>query len=113
MLPECALFPPYSAVIVIEFGGLSDGVYDTEHEAADKLQKGRLNVPPALPSLHDTMPSGIIGRLDVSVTRAVNWVPVPWLIVTVFGVMVVVVLANLDIAKVNCPLFALWDKSPA
>lgn len=94
MLPECALFPAYWAVIVSEFGGLSDGVYDTEQEAEDKLQKDKLNVPPAPPSLHDTMPSGMVGRLDVSVTVAVNSVPVPWFIVTVFGATVVVVLAR-------------------
>ena len=64
-------------MIVIEFGELDDGVYVVVHVPDDKVHADELNVPPAFPSLHDTIPLGDVGELDVSVTVVVNVTAVP------------------------------------
>jgi hypothetical protein len=107
VLTECALSPPYEAVIVTEVGGLEDGVYKTEHVLEVRLQDDGLNVPPVLPSVQVTMPDGAVGKLDVSVTDAVNCTWDPWFIATALGVTVVVVLGNRFTDNVNVPAFDL------
>ena len=54
------------------FGWFADGVYDTVQLPDESVQEGELNVPPILPSLHDTVPVGMIVELEPSVTVAVN-----------------------------------------
>ena len=64
-LPECEMSPPYVAFTVIEFEEDVDGVYDTVQALNERLHEAGLNVPPAFPSLHDTVPVGL-GDLGVS-----------------------------------------------
>ena len=79
--PAFVVSPEYVAVIQIwpDF----DGVYDIVHvleaplEAAS-VHVGLLKVPPALLSLHDTVPVGLVGvPLVVSVTTAEKVVDIP------------------------------------
>lgn len=44
------------AVIVTWFADDADGVYDTVQASEDNTHDTGLNVPPALPSLHDIVP---------------------------------------------------------
>ena len=69
MLPECTLSPSYAAVTVIEFGGVIEGVYDTIQLPDESMQDDGTNVPPAFPSLHDTVP---VGRVDEPATATVS-----------------------------------------
>src|SRR5256712_6609019 len=87
--PAFVVSPEYVAVIQIwpDF----DGVYDIVHvleaplEAAS-VHVGLLKVPPALLSLHDTVPVGLVGvPLFVSVTTAVKFVDIPTVPVPGFG----------------------------
>ena len=48
-------------------------------------------MPPMLPSLHEIVPIGILGELDVSVTVAVNVTCDPEFTVSKFGEMFAVV----------------------
>jgi hypothetical protein len=52
----------------------------------DSVQEDGLNVPPALPSLHDTEPVGVVGEVELSATAAVNVTELPE--VTVEGLWV-------------------------
>src|SRR3989442_7001627 len=87
--PAFVVSPEYVAVIQIwpDF----DGVYDIVHVlevplAAASVHVGLLKVPPALLSLHDTVPVGIVGvPLFVSVTTAVKFVDIPTVPVPGFG----------------------------
>ena len=38
----------------------------------ESVQDDELNIPPAFPSLHDIIPVGVVGELEVSVTVTVN-----------------------------------------
>src|SRR2546426_1586807 len=79
--PAFVVSPEYVAVIQIwpDF----DGVYDIVHVleaplAAASVHVGLLKVPPAPPSLHDTVPVGLVGvPLVVSVTTAEKAVDIP------------------------------------
>ena len=51
--------PPYVAFTVIEFEEDANGVYDTVQALNERLHEAGLNVPPAFPSLHDTVPAGL------------------------------------------------------
>ncbi len=77
--------------MVTEVGEFIAEVYDVVHPPDGNLQEAGLNVPPALLSLHVTLPDGVVGETEVSATIAayVNWVPE--LIAAEFGVTVVVV----------------------
>ncbi len=48
------------------------GVYDVMHPPDGNVQEVGLNVPPALPSVHVTLPDGVVGELEVSAIVAVN-----------------------------------------
>lgn len=54
------------------------------------MQETGLNLPPAFPSLHDTVPVGVVDKLEVSATTTVNVTCDPWFIVTGFGATVMV-----------------------
>ena len=64
-LPECEMSPSYVAFTVIDFEEDVDGVYNTVQALNERLHEAVLNVPPAFPSLHDTVPVGL-GDLGVS-----------------------------------------------
>ena len=59
--------------------------------AVTNVQEVELKIPPAPPSLHDTVPVGVVGAPPVSVTVAVNIIEFPILTDDGFGVMFVVV----------------------
>jgi len=61
----------------MEFVALDDGVYDVVHIPADNVHVVELNNPPALPSLHDRVPLGIVGEFAVSATVAVSVIALP------------------------------------
>lgn len=73
----------------MEFGALDDddGVYDVVHVPDDKVHDDELNEPPAPPSLHDTVPLGVVGEFDVSDTVEVNVIAFPGTKDAEFGVM--------------------------
>ena len=60
-------------------------------------------MPPAFPSLHDTVPVGTVGKLDVSATVTVNLTCDPLVVVAGFGVIVVLVPCNGFTVKVEVP----------
>lgn len=50
-------------------------MYETVHEPDDeRVQEDGLNMPPPIPSLHDTELVGVIGELELSVTVAVIFI---------------------------------------
>ena len=61
-------------------------MYETAHEPDDNVQEVWLNVPPPIPSLHDTELVGVMGELELSETVAVNVTDSPGDNVAVFGV---------------------------
>lgn len=71
----------------MEFGALDDGVYDVVHVPDDTVHDDELNEPPAPPSLHDTVPLGVVGEFDVSDTVEVNVIAFPGTKDAEFGVM--------------------------
>ena len=54
-----------------EVGEFADGVYDVVQLPDDKVQNVGLNVP-ELPSLHVTLPPGVVVGLELSATITVN-----------------------------------------
>ncbi len=79
---------------------IEGGVYVTEHELALELVVARLHVklvklPPAPPSLQDTVPVGADGKVVVSVTMATNAIVFPITAEDGFGEVVVVVVCRL------------------
>jgi len=59
-------------VITTLLGEVADVVYVTLHVLDDKVQEDELNVPPAFPAFQVTVPVGVVGELEVSVTVAVR-----------------------------------------
>lgn len=55
-------------MIVAVVGEFRDGVNDVEQVPDASVQEAGLNVPPALPLVHDTVPFGVVGKLVVSAT---------------------------------------------
>ena len=115
--------PPYVAVIVsVRDGdaGVAAGVYVTEHVAVAPLPLRLqlpllLNVP--LPPLKPTLPEGVIGEPDVSVTVAVHdVVPEPLApLLTVVGLQlteVVVGATTKSTVTGVIPLLVAWPGSP-
>ena len=47
-------------------------MYDTLQLSDESAQEVELNVPPKLLSFHDTMPVGMVGRLEMSDIRTVS-----------------------------------------
>ena len=90
-LPECVLSPLFVAVIVTEIGDDAEGVYDTVQTLDESVQVVGLNVPPTFPSLHDTVPMGMVWELDVSAIATVSVTCDPRIVVAVLGVIVVIV----------------------
>src|SRR5574337_1194644 len=56
----------------MSFTKLIGGVYDTMQLPDNSAHIVELNAPPTLPSLHDIVPVGVLGKLDVSVIFAEN-----------------------------------------
>ncbi len=71
----------------MEFGALEGGVYDVVQMPDDNVHADELNEPPVFPSLHDTIPLGVVGEFDVSVTVEVNVIAFPGVKDAEFGVM--------------------------
>ena len=97
------LSPLYVAVIAIEFGAPVDGVYDVVHMPDDRVHVEELKEPPALPSLHDTVPLGVVGEFDVSDTVDVNVIAFPGVKDAEFGVMATDVVCIESMANGNVP----------
>jgi hypothetical protein len=57
---------------VTELGEFMATVYDVVHPPDGNVQEVGLNVPPALLSVHITLPDGVVGELEVSIIVAVN-----------------------------------------
>ena len=47
-------------------------MYDTVHFPEERVQEVGSNVPPKLLSFHDTMPVGMVGRVEMSDIRTVS-----------------------------------------
>lgn len=58
-------------------GGFVPGVYVTVQILDESVHEDGLNVPPVFPSLHDTVPVGMVGRLEVSATDTVKVTDLP------------------------------------
>lgn len=71
----------------MSFAKLIGGVYDTVQLPDSSAHMVELNVPPTLPSLHDMVPVGVLGKLDVSVIFTENDIEDPGCTVTRFGVI--------------------------
>ncbi len=84
-------------------GGFPDAVY-LDTQAPDKsVHEVALNWPPALPSFHDTVPVGVVGELDESLTLTTN-VTVPLEDrVAGFGLIVAVVRCNTFTERLDIP----------
>ena len=55
-------------------GGLKGGSYDTVQLADDEsVQEDGINIPPMLPSFQETIPVGVVGEPEVSITVTVNF----------------------------------------
>jgi hypothetical protein len=50
---------------------IETGVYTVVQLPDESVQEVGLNVPPKFPSLHDTMPVGVLGGLELSTTDTV------------------------------------------
>jgi len=96
----------------MEFEDPEDGVYDVVHVPADKVHVSELNEPPALPSLHDTIPSGVVDEVDVSVTVEVNIIAVPDVKETEFGLMITDVECIVTTARDSIEELVTWVISP-
>ena len=53
-------------------GGLAPGVYVTVQLPDKSVHEDGLNAPPAFSSLHETVPVGAVGKLEVSATDTVK-----------------------------------------
>ena len=79
----------------------------------DKVQEeDGLNEPPALPSLQDTVPVGIIGEAELSTTVKENATCDPWVTVAGFGVIVIPSTCNGFTVKVDVPVLPECTLSP-
>jgi hypothetical protein len=87
-------------------------VYDVVQPTFDNVQDVGLNVPPALLSLNNTVPLGVVGELEVSVTDMVNVVVAPEFIVVEFGKIDVVVESSRVTVIGDVPLLVACVVSP-
>ena len=71
----------------MSFTKLIGGVYDTMQLPDNSAHIVELNAPPTLPSLHDIVPVGVLGKLDVSVIFAENDIEDPGCTVARLGVI--------------------------
>ena len=95
-----------------ELGEFMEVVYDVVHPPDGNVQEVGLKVPPALLSLHVTLPDGVVGELEVSATVAVNVIWVPEFTAAEFGVTVVVVEWKRFTVNDDTPELAVWLLSP-
>lgn len=73
--------------MVMSFTKLIGGVYDTMQLPDSNVHIVELNAPPTLPSLHVTVPVGVLGKLEVSVIFTENDIEDPGCTVARFGVI--------------------------
>ena len=90
-------------MIVIEFGGVAEGVYVVVHTPDDKTQFTGPNVPPAPPSAQDIVPVGVVGELEVSATVEVNVTEPPGGTVAGFGVTETVGVLSVAVVRLAVP----------
>ena len=69
-------------------------VYIDAHDPDERVHEVTLNTPPALLSTHDTVPMGVVGELDESLTLTINLTVPAKDKVAGLGVIVVVVRCN-------------------
>jgi hypothetical protein len=96
----------------MEFVEPEDGVYDVVHVFVDKVHVDELNDPPAFPSPQDTVPVGVVGEFDVSVTVTVNVTAVPGTKGPEFGVTITDVVCTAATASDNVEELVLCVVSP-
>jgi hypothetical protein len=70
----------------MEFGALVDGVYDVVHVPDTSIHGDELKIPPVFPSFQVTLPVGVVGELELSITVTVNVSAVPTTYDAGFGV---------------------------
>lgn len=83
-------------------GAFALGVYENTHALDESVHEVALNDPAALPSVHDTVPVGVVLELDVSLTLTTKIEP-PLDTVDGFWIMDVVVLCNTFTVKAEMP----------
>ena len=104
--------PEYAAVIVTDEGGLEEDMYDVVQLPSDKVHEVESKVPPALLSLNNTVPLGVVGELEVSVTDIVSMIVAPEFIVPEFGAIAVVVVSSRLIVRGDVPVLVACVGSP-
>lgn len=72
-------------------GELGDGVYVVVQLPDASVQEDGLNVPPALPLLHNIVPVGEEGELELSAIITVSMVCPPRFIMTGFAVTAIMI----------------------
>ena len=75
-------------------GGLAETAYDMEQPPPDNVQEVGSKVPPALLSLNNIVPVGVVGELELSAVDILNMTVVPEFIVLIFGEIVVIVVSS-------------------
>lgn len=79
------------------------GLYENTHTLDESVQEVALNVPAALPSVHDTVPVGVVLELDVSLTLTTNETEPPLDTVKGFWIRVIVVPCSTFTVKAEMP----------
>ena len=98
---------------MITCGGFPEAVYFDTHAPDESVHEVALKVPPVLPSFHDTVPKGVVGEPDESLTLTTN-VIMPLLgKVAGFGLIVVVVRCSTFTERDDIPALPECAESPA
>jgi hypothetical protein len=87
------------------------GVYVDVQIPDDNVQEAGLNVPPALLSLNNSVPDGVVGGLELSTTVTVSVTGVAEFMVDEFGVTIVAVEWIWFTVKDVDPELAEWEES--
>ena len=78
----------------------------------DNVQEVGSKVPPALLSLNNRVPLGVVGELELSAVDIVNKIVVPEFIVLWFGEIVVFVVSSKCTERVEVPVLFACVVSP-
>ena len=106
------LSPEYVAFIVITFGGFPDAVYNAAHVPEESVHEVTLKLPPALPSLHETVPIGTVGEFDESLTNITNFAVPLGDRIAGFGLIEDVVRCKTFTIRAETPALPEWLESP-
>ena len=87
-------------------------MYDVVQLPSDKVQEVESKVPPALLSLNNTVPLGVVGDLEVSVIDIVSVIAVPEFSVLEFGNIDVVVASSRLTVRGDIPVLVACVVSP-